>query len=76
MPQFMGLRLPGFTYVEYTTGEKELYDLNADPEELRNLASSASPAFLAELSQRLDDLSDCAGDSCRGIEIQALNMTP
>jgi N-acetylglucosamine-6-sulfatase len=76
MPQFMGLRLPGFTYVEYTTGEKELYDLNADPEELRNLASSASPAFLAELSQRLDDLSDCAGDSCRGIELPAVNVTP
>jgi len=33
-------------YVEYVTGERELYDLAADPAELRNLAGSASSATL------------------------------
>ncbi len=31
IPEYQGLRVAHFTYVEYSTGEKELYDLTKDP---------------------------------------------
>lgn len=74
IPEFHGLRVAGYTYVEYTTGEKELYNLSQDPYELNNLAQSADPALLATLHQRLDALRDCAGDACRQAESQPLTL--
>ena len=56
----------GWKYVEYPTGEKEMYDLNADPYELENLAGD--PAFAdqqAALDLRLDELKNCAGLECK-----------
>lgn len=52
-------------YVEYTTGERELYDLKRDPHELESIARSAEPALLERLSARLRELKGCKGDSCR-----------
>jgi N-acetylglucosamine-6-sulfatase len=72
IPEFQGIRTANYTYVEYSTGERELYDINADPEELNNLAKSADPALIAALHQRVDDLRNCAGDSCRGAESKPL----
>jgi hypothetical protein len=44
-------------YVEYSTDEKELYDLAADPYELDNLSSQPAKAdIMAQLSQRLHEL--------------------
>ncbi len=71
-PSIQGIRVAGYTYVEYVTGEKELYDLTNDPDELDNLASSADPALLAAFHQRLDDLRTCKADDCRTAESQAL----
>ncbi len=76
IPEFMRLRLAGYTCVEYETGERELYNVSEDPEELRNLAGSAPPAFIAELHQRLADLSECAADSCRDDELKAVTLMP
>ncbi len=69
LPPYRALRLSGgWVYVEYATGERELYDLNSDPYQLRNLAGSADPARLSRLSAWLADLSRCAAASCRLIE--------
>jgi arylsulfatase A-like enzyme len=68
IPEYQGLRVATFTYVEYVTGERELYDLSQDPDEINNLAASASPALLDAFHQRLDSLRKCAGDSCRSAE--------
>jgi arylsulfatase A-like enzyme len=65
LPSFEGLRSTEYLYVEYATGEKELYDLREDPYEMHNLARTSSPALLAELSQRLSSLKHCAGAACR-----------
>ncbi len=55
--QFYGIRVPGWTYAEYTNGDKELYDLAADPYQLRNRANqTAHQAKQSELAQRLRDL--------------------
>jgi hypothetical protein len=44
-------------YVEHSTGEKELYDLTADPWELHNQANNSSLSSVQEaLRQRLDRL--------------------
>ena len=64
-PQYAALRTKNHLYVEYATGERELYDLRADPYELRNLASSADPGLIARLSKRLAALAHCAAEKCR-----------
>jgi N-acetylglucosamine-6-sulfatase len=53
-------------YVEYATGEKELYDLSEDPYELTNRYDAAAPSVA--LATRLQALKDCAGGACRAAE--------
>jgi N-acetylglucosamine-6-sulfatase len=76
IPEYQGLRTARYTYVEYSTGEKELYDVIKDPNELTNLAATASPALLASLHARLDQLRSCKADSCRTAENKPLDLPP
>jgi arylsulfatase A-like enzyme len=74
IPNYSAVRTSRYNYVEYETGEKELYDLNADPTELTSLHASAShQALISDLKARLDALKICAGadtsaTSCRRAE--------
>jgi N-acetylglucosamine-6-sulfatase len=55
--RFYGIRVPGWVYAEYFNGEKELYDLAADPYQLQNRARQAAyAAKQSELAQRLQAL--------------------
>jgi arylsulfatase A-like enzyme len=66
---FNGLMTKEQLYVEYAdTGERELYELAADPYQLNNVEKEAGPAFLAMLSERVAELVNCAGAECRQIE--------
>ncbi|MBN2370469.1 MAG: sulfatase [Vicinamibacteria bacterium] len=65
LPAYAGLRSAAHTYVEYYSGEIELYDLFKDPDQLVNIANTADPALLSRLAARLDALRDCQGLSCR-----------
>ncbi|MGH2641279.1 MAG: sulfatase family protein, partial [Actinomycetota bacterium] len=38
VPTYCGVRKRRFTFVRYSTGEEELYDLARDPRQLRNIA--------------------------------------
>lgn len=58
-PAYCGYRDPGWLYVQYATGEQELYSYEADPHELQNLAGRASH------KQQLDSLRASAMASCR-----------
>jgi N-acetylglucosamine-6-sulfatase len=69
-PSHLGVRLPGFKYVEYGTGEREVYDLRADPDELSNLAGRVSAAWLRSMSKLARALGACAGATCRQLEEQ------
>jgi N-acetylglucosamine-6-sulfatase len=60
IPNYSAVRTARYNYVEYGTGEKELYDLNADPTELTNIYSPDSPV-VADLHARLNALKSCAG---------------
>jgi len=62
------IRTADWTYVEYGTGERELYDLARDPHQLENVAESADPALVAALSERLAALARCAAAECRRLE--------
>jgi arylsulfatase A-like enzyme len=68
MPEYQGIRTRDYTYVEYETGEKELYDLRADRHQLNNLAKKANPKLLEQLAQRLHKLRKCNKASCRSAE--------
>ena len=49
-----GLRTASYKYVEYPSGEKQLFDLVHDPYELRNLATDPSKAAtMSNLHDRL-----------------------
>jgi arylsulfatase A-like enzyme len=41
IPNYDAVRTARYNYVEYGSGEKELYDLNADPTELTNIYNRA-----------------------------------
>ena len=60
-----GVRMERYAYVEYETDERELYDLQEDPYELKSIDESADPALLGDLHARLEALRNCTGDSCR-----------
>jgi N-acetylglucosamine-6-sulfatase len=69
-PTHLGLRTPAYKYVEYSTEEREYYDLVNDPHELQNLASQMSTKFLNRLSGIVHALSTCTGETCRRLEAQ------
>jgi N-acetylglucosamine-6-sulfatase len=63
---YQGVRTDRYVYAEHTTGEKELYDLQHDPYELRNLwkVASAQPIWHA-LAGQLERLRHCLGPTCQ-----------
>jgi N-acetylglucosamine-6-sulfatase len=68
---FYGVRTAGGEkYVYYpTTGEKEYYNLNSDPHELRNGASNPANADrVAALAEKARQIRSCSGFSCRAAE--------
>lgn len=72
VPPFRALRSADLLYVEYATGERELYDRRVDPDELVNLAARADRATIAALSERVEALFACAADTCRALEDRPL----
>ncbi|MFI5181051.1 MAG: sulfatase [Thermoanaerobaculia bacterium] len=67
IPSYYGFQAPGYKYVEYETGERELY-LASDPYELTNVALRVSPSMAAALAAYLGTLHNCKGDGCRAAE--------
>jgi N-acetylglucosamine-6-sulfatase len=65
---FAALRSRNLKYVEYTDGERELFDLRRDPYELQNLQARAPRALLERLSGILTKMRTCAGASCRAAD--------
>ena len=75
-PVFVGLRTDNqaiglngpITYIEYDTGERELYDLSADPLQLNNKYSTTKPALRSKLRAWLASLAYASGQSIREAE--------
>jgi N-acetylglucosamine-6-sulfatase len=64
-PTYAAVRTDRYTYVEYVTGERQLYDLRADPEQLHNVVSTADPKLVQSLAKQLSALQKCKGGGCR-----------
>jgi arylsulfatase A-like enzyme len=62
-PTYAAMRTRRFLYVEYADGDRELYDLRTDPNELDNLAGSLLPAQVDQLHAELTRLQDCHGSA-------------
>ena len=63
---YTALRNYRWKWVEHGNGERELYDLERDPDELANVAADPALAPLRNaMSARLAALRACAGRSCR-----------
>jgi N-acetylglucosamine-6-sulfatase len=63
---YAAIRDGHFLYVEYETGDEELYNLNRDPYQLESLADD--PAYAernAALARGLERLRDCRADECQ-----------
>jgi N-sulphoglucosamine sulphohydrolase, C-terminal len=57
LPSFFGIETDRYVFVRYETGETELYDLQADPYEMTNLAADpAKSSLVDQLSSQLDAL--------------------
>jgi arylsulfatase A-like enzyme len=67
-PDYDAVRTSRYLYVEYKTGERELYNLSTDPYELTSLHASAPPTLLSDLKARLDALKRCPGAECKTAE--------
>lgn len=62
---FYAIRTSRYTYVQYSSGAEELYDLNLDPYELHNVEKSSYYAYIKNaLNTKLNALKSCSGSSC------------
>jgi arylsulfatase A-like enzyme len=75
IPDYVALRTSNVTYVQYATGDRELYDLRQDPDEIHNLAGTR-PRLEHRLAQRITQLGRCAGRTCRRMEDRPLQPDP
>jgi N-acetylglucosamine-6-sulfatase len=71
VPDYDAVRTTRWLYVEYANGQRELYDLRADPDELVNLAGRGHVSVEATLHRRLDALRNCAGATCQAPTVSA-----
>lgn len=67
LPPFEAVRTERHLYVEYVTGERELYDVVADPYQMKNIAARDRPT-VKRLAAQLRKLRDCAAEACRAAE--------
>ena len=67
-PGLKAVRTADHLYVEYETGERELYDLKEDPYQLMNRYDTANPKLVRRMEERLETLRGCAGATCRATE--------
>jgi len=64
----VGLRTSGWLYVEHASGEKEMYDMRADPRQLRNVIRFSEYAGLRRLlAAKLQRLKNCEGSVCTSL---------
>lgn len=66
-PSFEAIRTSRWMWIEYRNGGRELYDLAADPLQLRSRhKGKATAGVRADLARRLAALRKCSGAGCKG----------
>jgi len=63
---YEGIRLGPYKYIEWPDGQKELYDINKDPYELRNIVRERNLfPIRAFLHNQLVRMEECSGRTCQ-----------
>ena len=62
------MRTERYTYIEHVTGDLELYDDIADPQQLSNLICRVGDGLVEQLHRATEALSTCRGAACRRAE--------
>jgi N-acetylglucosamine-6-sulfatase len=76
VPPHKSVHTQQYMFTEYDTGERELYDLSADPYQLQSISRTAnSEQLYSTLGNRLNALRACSGEGCRSAE-WATTTTP
>ncbi len=73
-PEFFALRTRQFTYIEYVTAERELYDNLVDPWQVTNIVATAPTQLLSALSAQLAAVRACTGLTCTAVENTAVTV--
>jgi N-acetylglucosamine-6-sulfatase len=68
VPTHKSVHTQDHMFTEYDTGERELYDLNADPYQLSSKTQAEAPQLYSTLQSRLNALRACSGAECRSAE--------
>jgi N-acetylglucosamine-6-sulfatase len=65
---YAGIRLGPYKYIAWPTGEKELYDINKDPNELNNIAKIPNFYPIRNfLHRQMKRFTSCVGRECREV---------
>jgi len=65
---YVGIRLGPYKYIEWPTGEKELYHVHRDPNELNNIVRQQNFFPIRNfLHNELTRLAACVGEGCRQV---------
>jgi arylsulfatase A-like enzyme len=75
LPDYDAVRTDHLLYAEYATGDRELYDLRHDPDEIHNLAGT-EPKVEHALAAQIVRLRHCGGSACRRAEDLPLRRNP
>ncbi|MCI0557944.1 MAG: sulfatase, partial [Nitrososphaera sp.] len=68
-PKYTGIRTDDYVYVYHKSGAREIYDLDNDPYELKNVKSKSPwSSKITALEEWRLSLAGCAGASCRSAE--------
>jgi arylsulfatase A-like enzyme len=68
VPAYYALRSTTNLYVQWSTGESEVYDLRVDPYALSNYSKGIDASTMFELTEAIDRLAACAGVTCRALD--------
>jgi hypothetical protein len=69
VPPHKSVHTQQYMLTEYDTGERELYDLSADPYQLQSISRTAnSEQLYSTLESRLNTLRACSAEACRSAE--------
>jgi arylsulfatase A-like enzyme len=69
MPPYAAVRTATQLYVKYDSGERELYNLPGDPNQLRSRHANVPPTLIATYDAWVEALRDCTAEYCRAAEM-------
>jgi arylsulfatase A-like enzyme len=72
---YQAVRSGRHLFVQYQSGERELYDLVNDPDQLRNIVRRVSARTIAQYASWLKQLRKCKGSECQKAENTRLPET-